>query len=343
MITVDRKETSMKRLFIIAASAAIFSAALVSCNKDLGPSISDMAAVEPMSVGVYNGMLTKAPVTGTVMPTSRSIVFSAYHNAQEGTSANFFTGITFTKKEGENTLWQCSKYWPLTGTLDLLGYCLDDNSRVSSVSWGSNNAASVTMTLADNSTNQDDLLVGGASTLTSESNAVVFKHAQALLTFTARSSVAYDATANYGITITGIQVNGSYHSGTVACTRDGGNITFVWSSLGSQADISLPTMTATNLGTAPAAIEGTQGLILPAQAQTDITIYYTLHNGKDASESNIDNTLQYTFHPVAESTWDAGKKYIYNINVTLTGIEVSASVADWAAQSGTAVPIPSAE
>lgn len=324
-------------LFVILT--AIVYLLLGSCTADLEPQGETYAGDGLISVAAYGQMPSKAPVTGTVMPTSRSIVFSAYHNAAGGSSANYFTGINFTKKDGDNTLWQCSKYWPLTGSLDFLGYCLDDNSRVSSVTWGSNNAASVTMTLADNGSNQDDLLVGGASALTSSSNVVVFKHAQALLTFNAQSTVAYDGTNNYGITITDITVDDSYHSGTVACTRDGGNITFVWSSLGAQTDKSLPSMAPTNLGTSSAAISGTPGLILPAQPQTGITIYYTLHNGKDGSNQAIDNLMQYTFSPATESTWDAGKKYIYNISMTLTGIEVSTSVTDWAAQSGVSVPI----
>lgn len=325
----------MKRIFSIVFLTAV--ALLTSCNKDIAPVIGSSSAM-PIEVGAYNGMMTKAPVNGTVMPTGRTIVYSAYYNAVEGSSGNFFTGVNFTKKAGDNTLWTADKYWPLSGTLDFLGYCLDNNSRVSSVTWGTNNASSVTMTLANNSSNQDDLLVGGASALTKESNAVVFKHAETLLAFQAKSNIAYNASSNYGITITDIKVNDSYHSGTVACTRTGGDIAFSWSSLGSKQNLTLPSMTSTNLTASYAPINGTPGLILPPQQKTTVTMYYTLHNGKDGNGSNLNNAMQYTFDCGA-GTWDAGKKYTYQINITLTGIEVSASVTDWNAMPAATIPI----
>ena len=324
----------MKKNLLIAIAAA--AVACIACNK------TEVATVEsdaPITVGVYNGVMTKAPISGTTMPTSRQIIFSTYYNAVEGTSANYFQNILFTYSTG--TIWTTKKYWPLTGTLDFLGYTMDNNSRVSGVSWGTNTAASVTMTLADNNANQDDLLVGGASALTAASNAVVFKHAQALLTFNAKCSVAYNATTNLGITINDIKVNSSYHAGTVACTRTGGNIAFAWSNYSAQSNKSLPGMTATNLTTTMSAIGGTPGLMLPGQPQTSITIYYTIHNGKDSGGNNVNNNLQYTFPaPSPSKTWDPGKKYVYNIDMTLTEITISATVTDWATQTGQAVPIP---
>lgn len=317
-------------LFFLALAA-------VSCNKDVtvyGVGASD----RQIEIGAYSGKTTKSPVTGTTMPTGRTIVFSAYYNAAEGTSANYFTGINFTRSS--SNIWTATKYWPLSGTLDFLGYCLDNNSRVSSVTWGANNCASVSMALSNNASNQDDLLVGGASALTSSSHSVVFKHAEALLMFNAASSVAYNSSTNYGITITDIKVNNAYHSGTVTATRSGSDIAFAWSSLGSQANVTLPGMTATNLSTTMSAIGGTPGMLVPGQTETSFTIYYTLHNGKDSSSNNVDNILQYTYTPASPKTWQPGYKYIYNITMTLTGIEITTSVTDWIGAPATAVAIP---
>ena len=80
----------MKKNLLIAIAAA--AVACIACNK------TEVATVEsdaPITVGVYNGVMTKAPISGTTMPTSRQIIFSTYYNAVEGTSANYFQNILF--------------------------------------------------------------------------------------------------------------------------------------------------------------------------------------------------------------------------------------------------------
>lgn len=323
----------MKKLLII-----LLPFITLACTKSVEVIAPTGEPANQLSVAAYSEIPSRAPIFGTTMPTGRTIVFSAYLNASEGSDQNFFTGINFTKKSGDNTIWQSDKYWPLTGTLDFLGYCLDNNSRVSSVTWGSNVAASVAMTLADNRSNQDDLLVGGAPGLSKNSNAVVFKHAQALLTFNAKASVAYNATTNYGITINSITINNVYNSGRVTATRSGSDISFAWSSLAAQASVVLPTMSATNLTTTSAPITTTAGgFIVPSQTETSFTINYTLHNGKDSASANVDNVLQYTYTPASATTWQPGCKYIYNISMTLTGIEITSTVTNWSDQ--TAIPV----
>lgn len=106
------------RLLIILVLAGAFAA----CSKTV--EVPATVGSVPIGVGVVNGRSTKAPVTGTAMPTSRHIVFSTYYNAAEGSSGNYFTGIDFTYK-GEGILWTAGKYWPLSGTLDFLGYSIE--------------------------------------------------------------------------------------------------------------------------------------------------------------------------------------------------------------------------
>lgn len=298
----------------------------------------------PVSTSIACAPSTKAPLTVTVLPTSRAVVMAAYHNAQQGSSANYFKDVTFSYSTG--TFWACDKYWPLNGSLDFLGYSLDNNSRVSSVTWGTGTkgyTSSVQLTLADNHTNQDDLLVGGSAANTSSSTAMALKHAQSLLTFKARANVAYNATTNMGITITDLKVNNAYYSGTVLCTRSGGDIIFAWSAMGSQQTaMTLPAFASTNLTstTSFASLNGTPGVLVVPQDATAFTVYYTLHNGKDDKGNNIDNPMQYTYNPTSGATWDPMKKYVYNIDMTLTGITVSLSITDWSNAPETTVEIP---
>lgn len=308
---------TMKRNVIISL---ILAAVTVSCGKAEQPVASSAV---PLSVDVSSGdvMAARSPISGTALPVSRSIVMAAYYNAPGGGGSNYFSGRIFSYHSG--TTWQLSSaYWPLAGSLDMLGYSLADASHVSSVIWGGNNAASVTMTLADNSGNQDDLVVGGASALTSASKAITFRHAETMLAFTAYTDVAYNASSNTGVTVTGLTVNGAYHSGTVSCTRSGSAVSFFWSSLGSSAAaLSLPSLSSTDLGVSAAALAGTPGLILPAQSAVAFTVYYTLHCGRDGLGGAIDKSMSYTHTPAG--SWSAGTKYTYCLYITNSGVTVN--------------------
>lgn len=80
------------------------------------------------------------------------------------------------------------------------------------------------------------------------------------------------------------------------------------------------------------------GMVLPAQDQVPITIEYTIHNGFAANgTTKLNNSMEYTFSPAANATWDAGKKYIYNISITMNEITVAPTVTDWS-EFDTSVP-----
>lgn len=316
---------------INALDCLVMAAVLLACTKTEMPLVQQAVPLGIEAGIEWIGSGTRAPVTGSALPVAQSIIMSAYYNPVAGSGQNYFSGQTFTYSGG--TTWQfAGGYWPLAGTLDMLGYSLADAGHVSSVSWGDNAAASVTMTLADNSANQDDLVAGGAGAMTSSSKTMTFSHAEALISFTASSNVAYDAEANLGVTITDIKINAANHSGTVTCTRSGSSVSFTWGSLGSAATISLPSLSATNLGTAAASLSGTPGLILPPQAAKSMTIYYTVHLGKDESGGNLDQSMSHTFTPAG--SWAAGTKYVYQIYITETNISVNLSdILAWTADT----------
>ena len=282
----------------------------------------------PLSIDVRaDAGLTKAPVTGESVPTGRTLIVSAYRNAPGGSgSANYATALPFTHTT--STTWACaSGYWPMDGTLDFLAYSLENNSRVSGVSWGSNNSSSVTMTLANNASNQDDLIVGGSTANTSSSSSITFRHAETLLTFKASAYADYDAVNNTGVTITDVRVVNANHSGTVACTRSENNVSFGWSSLGNASTVSLPSLTATHLIETMSPLAGTPGLIVPPQAQKNITVYYTMHMGKDGGGNPVDVSDSYTYE--ASGTWEPSTRYIYEIEFTGVQIVINLTLAPW--------------
>ena len=336
----------MKTRLSIALLATAVS--LAACTGRLEPQYLDntdkVLSIQP----VGSVAATKAgPIDGTVFPNSYNMVVSAYYNAAEGESTNYFSGITFSRNASTGR-WDEAKYWPMSGTLNLLAYSANDgtNNVVSAAPvYQAKNTDGVTLTVTDNRTAQVDILHSQVEEKVWEATGVPmqFKHAQAALAFVAKSNVAYNATRNEGITITKITINDAKYSGTLAISKTEAagtapeNGYCVWSALGSQAAKDLPAVGAGY--NVPAAyldvtsagnhfgIGGT-GIMVPEQAQTSFTIFYTLHNGKASDgTTNLDNALQYT-HALS-GDWIEGKKYVYELNFTLNKIEVTPTVLDW--------------
>ena len=276
-----------------------------------------VGAAMTFNARIAGGYGTKAAVTGTSLPTSRTLTLAAAHDG-----ATYFSGLSFTHSAG--TTWSnATSFWPLTGTLDILGYSVEDASHVSSVSWGSNASTSVSLALSDNRTNQDDVVFACGVGMTPASNALSFQHAESLVSCTVRSNVAYDATANTGFTVSSVTFRNVYNSGSVTCTRSGAGLSFAWSSLGSQADATIPSAVPTHCTTSAAEISTVPGLLLPQQPSCGaIRISYTYHVGKDGGGNNIDNNYTYDFVPPA-TTWTAGGRYVYAIYITESSISVT--------------------
>ena len=318
-------------VFSVASALAVIFFALsfvTGCSKVPVIGEGESEVMLPLSIDVRaDAGLTKAPVTGESVPTGRTLIVSAYRNAPGGTgSANYATALPFTHTS--STTWACaSGYWPMDGTLDFLAYSLEDNSRVSGVTWGSNNSSSLTMTLANNSSNQDDLIVGGSTANTSSFSSITFRHAESLLTFKASAYADYDSVNNTGVTITDVRVVNANHSGTVACTRSENNVSFAWSSLGNASTVSLPSLTATHLTETMSPLAGTPGLIVPPQVQKNITVYYTMHLGKDGSGDPVDVSDSYTYE--ASGTWEPSTRYIYEIEFTGVQIVINLTLTPW--------------
>lgn len=347
---------------------------LASCQKNLHTvQAPDAQFQHEIALKSATG-LTKSASNGTSFPVGYDMLVSAYRNvdasvAGEDVAANYFKGIHFAKV-AEKTVWKEGKYWPLSGNLDFLciasaGLNTAGNGIVPTCAWDSDNVASeVVVTVPDNSVKFDDLLYGAANaqTYVAAGNPVVFKHAMAAVVFTAKSNVAYDNTKNTGITIDKITIDNAKYGGTLTVTNGGaaagsGNLTAAWSALGSQKDhIQARVWNTANLGTnssesALSALNltatsatlaakpfGEAYVILPAQPAAKFTVTYTIHNGKDASGSALNNQMQYQYTPAA-GNWDMAKKYVYDINITLNEITIAPSVTNWVDQGAVNVPI----
>lgn len=294
-------------------------------------------------------VLTKAPIAGRAFPDTRTIVLSAYNNIPDGTSADFFEGITF-KKDAASSSWTGGggtnpKYWPVTGTLDLLAYSADGFSPALTPAYNSTNcSADVTLTVPDNSATQVDILWTGAQDKAAAPTALAmtFKHAEAAVAFNAKGEVPYDATANLGITIDSIKLKNVKSAGKVKLKIDG---TCVWSDLDTLKDIALPGIPATGFNVDSILVKldaqpfgiGNTGIIVIPQKATSFTVNYTVHYGRNALDApiNKEETFNYT---IPDTTWVAGTKYIYNLEFKQDQILVATDIYDWVDSPG-GVPV----
>lgn len=365
----------MKKNLLIAA-LAVFG--LASCSQESFVENESAPQHEIALTGVSHK--TRSAIDGTTFPTGYDMLVSAYYNA-DGTyhdadaDANFFENIHFAYNGGvwKDSRPESKKYWPLTGKLDFLCIAsagLKDGNYgiIPSCTWNTSNYASeVVVTVTENNTKFDDILYGSANAqkYAPAGTPITFNHAQAALVFIAKSSVAYDAEKNLGITIEKITVNGAKYSGTLTVSnpKAGGNTSAadvsatwdvssataistvearVWDSNGAGVKPDESALASLDLtGEYQKPIEdypfGDAYVLLPAQEVTSFTIHYTLHNGKDISGTSVNNTgLDYKYTP--SGTWDAGKKYVYAIDITMREVNINPVVTDWDPQPVTLDP-----
>ena len=313
----------MKKILIVFALAFL----AVSCY-DMQP-VYDNPEGELMEVKALNYVPTKAPVRDAVFPTDRSMQIAAYYKVADseipygGTSKNYFPFTEFTYSS-QKSAWTAAAYWPFNGSLSMLAYSTNDGSEnlvPTSTTWvdASNYSKGVTMVLPDNSTKQVDVLFAGREDITKTSNTLVFKHALSWLEFRARCSV------DGAITIHGLTLNNAAHSGTVTALRSVDDMSFTWSNLGDRKNYDIPTLLSLttdyrSLG---------NGLMIPPQeriaadgSMVSLTLHYRLNNGGTMVD------MQYTC-PLETPAWEPGTKYVYNINMTLDAITVTAEVVPW--------------
>ena len=255
---------------------------------------------------------------------------SASYTPSGGSSATFFTGITFSKS---GDVWKASptKYWPRGGQTMFLAYSAPDLGM--SVSWNTDAATGFSVSsMPDNRTAQVDIMYGGTGNLSQNSGAAVmsFKHAQSLLRFTGVCDVAYNSSTNVGVTITSITMSALRYRGSFSVSQaTNATLTPTWSASTTGAATAY---SGTGNLTTSAADLGVGYMVYP-QAPVAITINYTLHNGKDASGNNADLARSFSFTP--SGTWAAGNSYTYAISFAESEISVSASLNAWEAASQT--------
>ena len=353
-----------KSLFFVAAATLV----LASCNNDVkideNVALEGSNAQKEISFSTYaqgpKRVKGNAPVAnGAAFPTDYNFFISAYAAGAAGDYFNkaeyaHLTSTIWAGKDAAN-----KQYWPLAAeTLNFLAVTKQTTTGANAVFGdnGENFASQVVVTLANNATEQHDLMYAhGQGSVEKSGNALIFpekvdmefNHALAWVCFRVKAGNS----VSKAIAIKGIKLKGAKYAGTFQAVVDGFDGTSAldwdadntkWTAASASSDKYSPNLDGDTLSTYKKIttasftaigdgllVVPTYGFETPQNSIASFDIEYSL-NGND-----------YTYNYVpAELTYEKGKKYIYDITMTLHEIFVSATVANWADGGTTNVPIP---
>lgn len=352
----------MKKLFFFATAAVV----LASCNNDV--TISENTALvgsnaqKEITFTALRHTPKRAPIANDAnFPVAYNFFLAAYSVNGGGDyfdkteyaneSSNIWSGVADQKR-----------YWPLSpDTLNFLAVTKSgaDASNTTFGEAGANFASKVVVNLADNRTNQHDLMYSHAraavtksgNVLTYNNVAMAFYHMQAWVNFTVKA--ADNATAAAGLVVTGIQLKQAVYNGTATVTVSNYNekvaekplsATLAWdgTAYGSATkyDVDVPGIENVAVNSTSEIAAGTGLMIVPNPNKTaevldpsftTFVVSYTL-NGNDY-------TFEYT-PAAAQKCMEPAHKYDFNITFTLHEIKVNATVSNWTDEENYDVNIP---
>ena len=302
----------------------------------------------------------------------------AYLAAGGTTTGDYFASTNFTKS---GDVWKGGKYWPLSeSTLNFLAVTNKSGlvtGKISTV-FGEGSptkdfAKKAIVTLSSNNVfDQADLMyAAGQGKVTKTGNALtygnnvslVFQHALAWINFAVKTSTSAtglsikvnsitlnNAVYNGTYTITnttgtkgysGSDYAGGYNVTTTPTAAQWGDLVGVWTPGSATSTMAVPNSThdaAQSNVTLTSSLQafGIGLLVVPDSGADGFTINYTITQG------DVETTYNYTYtFSSAEKTWSQRKKYTYNINITLTEIQVAPTVQSWSEETATDVSVPS--
>lgn len=309
----------MKKFFIGAAAAIV---ALASCSKI---SVVNDDVQHEIGLKAIAGVMTKAPITSFGDATNMG-VYADYKAAVDGSDYEpYFSDFEFHKNGTSWAGWEggahSPKYYPVSGTLDFFAYS-PKNANVTAERTGTDLV--FTYTMANNQTNQNDVLVSQIRSGVVKPNAatdvaLAFKHALSLIDINVKK------TGSAEVLIKSITLNKTNHAGTATVTfasRDDKSYpTIVWEATGSTSSDEIA-----NEQTLTDALENcntVSDLLVVPTATTDktMTIVYTIDGGL---------LLTHTLELENSGKWEPSTKYTYDITVGPLEITVAPSIEVWA-------------
>ena len=324
----------MKSVYLLLVAGAAVVLTAVSCAKT--ETIQDETPVE-MSFKAMTNLPTKADpeLNGTSLGTDNDYVIYAAASADGSPRyfdpaavsyggqlfAYFTDGAKWFPASGNPYIKQ-HIYWPFGGVkVDFLAYALtpDAKTALAPTFHSETHAREFTISDWDTFTNQYDVLYAVANGCVPGADgnvSLAFKHAQALLAFTAKKS----ATTTVDLTINKITVKDLEYAGTLKVDNYRANLMAGWT-ISAHGDKDLSA--AEGISDFPytlniAATQITTNLLIPEQSAKQIMINYSMGGKTFDYELNIPRTR-----------WEMGKKYTFNLEFSAEEITLTPSVDAW--------------
>lgn len=322
----------MKKFLIIASAVAVAA----GCAK---VTTVDTDGPKEIAFEAYNYAATKAPINGALLSKSgHKIQVHAIHT-NETSNSEYFTnqGVSFAEN-GETNAWYGTpaQYWPAEGTLtfNAISPVVDNLTGTNSGSYftyADGAVTSINATLADNSTVQADVLVAktvtGQDKTTSGASGVsmTFHHALAQIVISAKVNEGAPKTQ-----INSITLNNTCQAATLAATNLNDTPSFDWTNTTyNTTGISLSGTELLDTDLTLTEVYATGVLVVPVAEQVSAKYTITVNYDLGSNEG-----LTYTTNLLSDdsdkiSSWEAGKKYVYNLTISATEIKITPIVTDW--------------
>ena len=324
----------MKSVYLLLVAGAAVMLGAVSCAKT--EIIRDEAPVE-MSFKAVTNLPSKADpeLTGASLGTDNDYVIYAAASADgspkyfdpAATSyggqlfAYFTDGAKWFPASGSPYTKQ-HIYWPFGGVkVDFLAYALTPDAKTALSPTFHAETHAREFTIADWNTfdNQYDVLYAVANGCVPGADgnvALAFKHAQALIAFTAKKS----ATTTVDLTINKITIKDLEYAGTLKVDNYRANLEAGWT-ITAHGDKDLSA--AEGISDFPytlnsTATQVTTNLLVPEQSAKQIVINYSMGGKTFDYELNIPRT-----------PWEMGKKYTFNLEFSAAEITFEPTVNVW--------------
>lgn len=322
--------------FILILLSAIATSCTIEVPEGINALSGQPICLTPKVAPRISTPTTKSVIENGTIPAGYNLTVSAYYNSPSGAnSANYFSDAIFTVGGG---MFSGDCVWPEDGTLDILAFGYGSLD-VTDITYDSNVSRGVSFHMPDNSTTQTDVLFGHVSDAACAASVdMPFRHAGALVVFTALSTVGRNALTGTGITINGISLNDTFFDGDIYLESDG-TVTFDTSTSteGGQS-IDLPGLTAYDVPVTAMDISapvnrygiGGRGILVMPQPKTSVTVDYTLYYS--GTPIQMQDTISLSgewesnnMYNVILSFDDSGLKsdVEYNISVNKSSIEYS--------------------
>lgn len=282
-----------KRLFLTLIAGAM----LTACTKDETSTDASTEAL-PMTVVVSETPMTDADTGQPVNASTRGdvITLTGLNSFKMNYTADY--PYSFSKSEGT---WSTNT-WPSSVALET---AIDFYAYTAGAFIWNDGSPYVSFTVEGTPANQTDLLVAKTTTSHKACGGTVplsFKHACAAVLFNiGQSSTLNGKSITFTkIELTGIYNSGNYHFNTATWTDLAGSASFT---LESASNISIPVSTTSNSGARP--LNCGHLFMIPQTLGADAKLVITYSGGtQSTAEISLNN-----------ETWEAGKRYTYNIRL----------------------------